>query len=282
MKTTEHAGAKLNLSLDVLRPDGKGYHDLCMIMQTVAFGDDLEIELTADGSFQIDPGRSYLPADGRNLAMKAAMAFLEGTGTGARISVTKRIPVCAGMGGGSADAAAVLRALNRLTGETRSTAELCELGLTLGSDIPYCVRGGTALAEGRGEILTDLPPLPDCHIVICKPAFSLSTPVLFGRIDQRKNRLRPDTPGLRQALSEGDLGGIARRMYNVFEDVLTPRENTIGVIKGDLLAMDALGAVMTGTGSAVFGLFDDPKAAGRAYRLLSARYPECWLTRPEA
>ncbi len=276
----EHASAKLNLSLDVLGKTPDGYHDLRMVMQSVLFGDDLEIELTHDGSFTIVPGQSYLPADGRNLAVRAAKAFLDGTGSGCSIRIIKRTPVCAGMGGGSSDAAAVLRALNRLTGAGKTAAELCAIGETVGSDVPFCVIGGTALAEGRGQRLTPLPPLPDCAIVICKPAFAISTPELFARVDSRKSRLRPDTAGLISSLEADDLPGAARRMFNVFEDVLDRRQNTIGEIKGRLLSLGAVGAAMTGTGSAVFGVFSDEDAAAAAHRELAARYRECWLTRP--
>ncbi len=276
----EHASAKLNLSLDVLRRTPDGYHDLRMVMQSVAFGDDLDIELTTDGSFTIDPGQHYLPADDRNLAVRAARLFLEGTGLGASIRTVKRTPVCAGMGGGSSDAAAVLRALNRLTAAGKTPEELCALAEKVGSDVPFCVMGGTMLAEGRGQLLTPLQPLPDCAIVICKPAFAISTPELFGRIDRRKSRLRPDTPGLTAALERGDLPGAARRMYNVFEDVLDRRQGAILSIKSRLLDLGAIGAAMTGTGSAVFGVFDSDTAAAAAHRDLSAQYRECWLTRP--
>ena len=274
------AHAKLNLALDVLGRGPDGYHDLRMVMQTVRFGDDLDVELTRDGTFSLDPGQSYLPADGKNLAMKAAELFLAGTGLGARIAVTKRIPVCAGMGGGSADAAAVLRALNDLTGRDLSVEELCDLGLRVGSDVPFCVREGAALAEGRGEKLAPLPSLPDCAIVICKPAFAIATPELFGRVDGRKSRLRPDTAGMTAALRSGDMPGVARRLYNVFEDVLDRRQQEVFVIKRALTDLGALGAAMTGSGSAVFGLFGSDDKAAAAYEALSARYKECFLTRP--
>ncbi len=280
MKITEHASAKLNLSLDVLQKTDDGYHDLRMVMQSVEFGDDLEVELTQDGSFFIAPGQSYLPADGRNLAVRAAMLFLDGTGLGARIRTVKRTPVCAGMGGGSSDAAAVLRALNKLTGGHKTPDELCAMAEQIGSDVPFCVRGGTMLAEGRGQLLTPLPPLPDCAIVVCKPAFSVSTPALFARVDGRKTRLRPDTPGILDALERGDLPGIAMRMYNVFEDVLDRRQGAVRDIKTILLEGGALGACMTGTGSAVFGIFGDPAAAKLSHEQLSRQYRECWLTRP--
>lgn len=276
----EHAPAKLNLSLDVLRKTPDGYHDLRMVMQSVAFGDDLDIELTRDGSFTIDPGQHYLPADDRNLALRAAKLFLRDTGFGASIRTVKRTPVCAGMGGGSSDAAAVLRALNKLTGAGKTPDELCALGAEIGSDVPFCVLGGTRLAEGRGQLLTPLPPLPDCAIVICKPPFAISTPELFGRIDKRKSRLRPDTAGLTASLARGDLPGAARRMFNVFEDVLDRRQGAILSIKSSLLDMGAVGAAMTGTGSAVFGVFASDGAAESAYRALAAQYRECWLTRP--
>ncbi len=276
----ERAYAKLNLSLDVLGKLPDGYHDLRMVMQTVEFGDDLELELTGDGSFHMVSGRSYLPCDDRNHAMKAARLFLAGSGMGVRIRTVKRIPVCAGMAGGSADAAAVLRGLNKLTGAGKTYEELCALGLQVGSDVPFCIRGGTALAEGRGEKLTPLPPLPDGPIVICKPAFAISTPELFGKIDARKSRIRPDTSGLLAALERQELSGVARRMYNVFEDVLTRREDEIFAIKSELLARGALGAAMTGTGSAVFGLFAEDEAAQNAQNFLAGQYRECYLTRP--
>lgn len=282
MKTTEHAPAKLNLSLDVLGKTADGYHDLRMVMTSVTFGDDLEIELTENGVFRIDPGQPYLPADERNLAVRAARLFLDGTGLGADIRTVKRTPVCAGMGGGSSDAAAVLRALNRLTGHKKSADELRRMALSLGSDVPYCVEGGTVLAEGRGELLTPIAPLPDCAIVICKPSFSISTPDLFRRIDRRKSRLRPDTAGLMAAIGDGDLPGAARRMYNVFEDVLDRSQSAVSSIKSELLNRGALGAVMTGTGSAVFGVFQAEADAQDARRALARRYHDCWLTRPAA
>lgn len=275
----ERAYAKLNLTLDVLGKKPDGYHELRMVMQSVEFGDDVEVELT-DGGFFIDPGQSYLPANERNLAYRAATLFLSGTDMGARIRVTKRIPVCAGLGGGSSDAAAVLRALNKLTGVQKTPEELRALALQLGSDVPFCVEGGTCLAEGRGELLTPAPAMPDCDVLICKPSFSIPTPELFSRIDRRRIRMRPNTAGLLDALERHDIKSVCRHMYNVFEDVLTRRQDEIFALKGELLDRGALGAVMTGTGSAVFGLFDDEAAANAAYGAMCARYSECWLTRP--
>ena len=199
---------------------------------------------------------------------------------GLSITLDKSIPVCAGLAGGSADAAAVLRGLNALAGLGLSPERLEETGAKVGSDVPYCVRGGTALAQGRGEVLTDLAPLPACHVVLCKPAFSVPTPELFARLDGVRLRRRPDTRGLISALAAGDLAGAARRMYNVFEDALPPRRAAeIQRLKTALIQQGALGASMSGTGSAVFGLFDDDGTAQRAAEALSQLCPSCFLAR---
>jgi len=215
------------------------------------------------------------------LAAKAALSFykaLERDVPGLDIGLTKRIPVCAGMAGGSTDAAAVLRALNELEGSPFTQKELARVGEAVGSDVPYCVLGCTALAEGRGEILTPLTPLPVCWVVVCKPDFAISTPELFARIDSVKVRCRPDTDGLIAALEVGDLAGVARRMYNVFEDVLPERQAArVADIKNVLIQQGALGANMSGTGPTAFGLFDDEAAARAAAALLSEQYQETFL-----
>ena len=278
------AYAKLNLTLDVIGRREDGYHDLRMVMQTVDLTDTLTLTEEEEEGVRMRTNLRYLPADNRNLAAIAAKKFWEANGCngkGLSIDLNKNIPVCAGMGGGSADAAAVLRALNEQSGLHLPVEQLAKIGEQVGSDVPYCVLGGTALAEGKGERLTPLPPLPDCHIVICKPAFSISTPELFGCIDCRKIRCRPDTEGILGALQDGDLAGVARRLYNVFEDVLTDRRGTvIGQIKGELIAHGALGAAMSGTGPTVFGLFDDQEKAKGAYAALKVQYPDTFLTRP--
>ena len=274
------ARAKLNLSLDVLarRPDG--FHDLRMVMQAAALADEVHVELREPGFFRAETNRSYIPTDERNIAVKAAKAYFEAAGidSGAYIKITKRIPVCAGMAGGSSDAAAVLRALNRRAGEPFSPRELAKIGERVGSDVPYCVLGGTALAEGRGEMLTPLAPLPRCWVVACKPDFPISTPELFAQADRVKLRRRPDTAGLVAALEAGDLGGVARRMYNVFEDVLPERRRAeIMDIKNALIQYGALGAAMSGTGPTVFGLFDRLEAAQEARACLAQRYRDTFL-----
>ena len=276
------AFAKLNLTLDVLgaRPDG--YHDLRMVMQSVSLHDTITLETGTGRGLTVETDNEFLPNDERNLAAAAALRFCEATGTdlgGLALRIEKRIPVCAGMAGGSTDAAAVLRALNQMTGVNLPAEQLAEIGARVGSDVPYCVLGGTALAEGRGERLTPLPPLPECHVVLCKPHFPVSTPELFGRIDSMKLRCRPDTAGMLEALKRQDLEGVARRLYNVFEDILPARRRAeVLSIRNALIQFGALGACMSGTGPTVFGLFDDPAAAHSAWEELSASYRDTFLT----
>ncbi len=278
------ARAKLNLSLDVLARREDGYHDLRMVMQSVQLSDRIELTETGGHDLQVQTDLRYLPNDERNLAAIACRKFQAATGwvgTGLSIQIKKKIPVCAGMAGGSSDAAAVLRALNELSGQNLSPEQLAKIGEQVGSDVPYCVLGGTALAEGRGERLTVLPSIPHCYIVICKPAFPISTPELFGCINCKKIRCRPDTEGIIAALDKGDLGGIARRLYNVFEDVLTDRRGAeIREIKSELVSAGALGAAMSGTGPTVFGIFEDEEEAKAAYQTLKGQYHDVFLTEP--
>ncbi len=274
------AHAKLNLTLDILRKREDGYHDLQMVMQSISLCDELSVTPAA-GEGAMTTNLSYLPADGRNLAQLAAAAFREATGLGGPvdISIEKNIPVCAGMGGGSSDAAAVLRAMNELTGAGLTPAQLARIGEQVGSDVPYCVLGGTAMAEGRGELLRPLPPLPHCWVAVCKPTFLVSTPQLFGRVDVRKIVRRPDTAGLVSALEAGDLIGVARRMYNVFEDVMEPRRRgEIDSIKAALIDCGALGASMSGTGPTVFGLFEEQAQAEAACARLGELYKQVFLS----
>lgn len=275
MQIQEKAYAKINISLDVAgkRPDG--YHEMVMPMQTVSLCDELSIRFEGEG-VRARSNLRYVPGDDRNLAVRAAKRYLEAIGEGQqglRIELQKSIPVGAGMGGGSADAAAVLRALNRAYDERLSREELTALAAAIGSDVAFCLIGGTMLATGRGEELSELPPLPPCTIVIVKPSFSISTPELFKKLDRAPVRIHPDTAGLVAALEQGDLPGVCRRLYNVFEDVSDRRMRSIRQIKSGLLDGGALGAVMTGTGSAVFGLFSDAEAAGRCCAAMKKEYP---------
>lgn len=280
MSGQELAYAKINLSLDVLGRREDGFHELRMVMETVDLADTLRFDHTGQG-LRVASQVRFLPTDQSNLALAAALAFEKATGRPVEpltIRMDKRIPVCAGTAGGSSDAAATLRYLNRATGAGLSLAELQRIGAAVGSDVPYCVMGGTALAEGRGERLTALPPLPRCPVVLCKPDFSISTATLFGELDRCKLRRHPDTKGLLAALEARDLQGVARRLYNVFEDVLQPRrKRTVEEIKNTLVLEGALGAAMTGTGPTVFGLFGDEQAAQGAYEVLRRDYAHTYL-----
>ena len=273
--------AKLNLSLDVLgkRPDG--YHDMKMVMQSITLSDDIAVVDNDGQGIRVSSNVGFLPTNEKNLAVAATLRFYESLGREPRsvdLSLEKSIPVCAGMAGGSSDAAAVLRALNEMEGRPYDLMELAKVGEKVGSDVPYCVLGTTALAEGRGEVLTNLPRLPHCWVVVCKPDFPVSTPELFGKIDRCKVRCRPDTDGMIRALEQGDLEGVARRMYNVFEDVLPERQRSrVRDIKNTLIQCGALGANMSGTGPTAFGLFEDETAAREAYAQLSEQYRETYL-----
>ncbi len=278
------AYAKINLTLDVLgkRPDG--YHELSMVMQSVSLADTVTISETEAAELTLSADLRFLPGADKNLAAVAARVFAAHTGVslaGLHIDLNKRIPVCAGTAGGSSDAAAVLRGLNQWFAAGVPLPLLAEWGEEVGSDVPYCVLGCTALAEGRGERLTPLPPLPPCYIVLCKPDFSVSTPELFRRIDEVRLRYHPDTAGVRQALEQGDLAGVCHRMFNVFEQVL-PNQRRLEVeeIEQTLLGAGALGACMTGTGSTVFGVFDGETAARTAYQTLKQTFPDTFFTQP--
>ena len=284
MTITEPAWAKLNLTLDILgkRPDG--YHDLRMVMQSIDLCDMVSITFKERRGITLVTNLNYLPRDNSNIAVKAAELFFQETGippVGLTIRVDKHIPVAAGMAGGSSDGAAVLRLLRRALAPELPDRALEAMALQVGSDVPYCVRGGTALAEGRGEVLTDLPALPDCFLVVCKPSFPISTPELFAQVRLRQLRCHPDTAGLSTALYNGDLSGVCRRVYNVFEDVLPERRaGVIAEIKGELLNHGALGAAMSGTGPTVFGLFREQEQARQACRALSESFRDVWTAVP--
>lgn len=265
MSIEEKAYAKLNLSLDVTGRREDGYHEMVMVMQTVSLCDELRLTLGGAG-IRARSNLHYVPNDERNLAVRAARQYLEALGRpeqGMEIELRKHIPVGAGMGGGSTDAAAVLRALERAFGQPLGRERLMELAGEIGSDVAFCLAGGTMLATGRGEKLERLPDMPGCFFVIAKPGFSISTPKLFKKLDSAPLRAHPDTAGILTALEQGSLPELCRRMYNVFEELNDRRLRSIGQLKGCLLDGGAMGAVMTGTGSAVFGVFRERAEAER-------------------
>ena len=272
------AYAKLNLTLDILGKRADGYHDLAMVMQSITLHDAVTVTLTNTPGIVCRCGT--LPGDDSNLAVKAAKAFFAETGIAPRglaIDIEKRIPMQAGMAGGSTDAAAVLHALRTLLAPELSIEQLEKIGETVGSDVPYCVRGCTALAEGRGEKLTTLKNAPRFHVVVCKPDFPLSTPTLFQRSDAVKIADRPDTEGMLQAIEDSDALGVSARVFNVFEAVLDVEEREVFATKERLLSLGAAAAAMTGSGPTVFALFTDAQTAQTAYDALKADYAQTYL-----
>lgn len=277
------AYAKLNLTLDILsrRPDG--YHEMRMLMQTISLHDEVRVALTDDEGITCAVSGADLPSDEQNLAVRAARAFFAGSGIsprGVSIALVKRIPSQAGMAGGSADAAAVLRALRALLCPSLADGALAAIAAQVGSDVPFCLRGGTQLAEGRGEMLTPLPPAPRLYAAVCKPDFSISTPALFAQSDRVALAQRPDTDAALAALRAGDAAALCACVGNVFEQVLPPdQRGQIDEIKRALLAAGARCAAMTGSGSAVFGLFDAPDPCRAACAALSDARMQTFFTR---
>lgn len=279
----EGAFAKLNLTLDVLgkRPDG--YHDLKSVMQTISIRDDVEIDVDTGKPWSLQCDAQGVPNDERNLAWKAAKVFYENTKfetTGLAIRITKRIPMEAGLGGGSADAGAVLRALNRHYGEPLSILALAELGSLVGSDVPFCTLCGTALVEGRGERLRKLPDLPDCCFVVCKPDFSSSTPELYRKLDETQIPKHPDNGAMESALLAGDLGKVAENIFNVFDPVVTQDHLELNYVKSIFNSYGSMAQQMTGSGSAVFAIVPDFEFAAVICNMLKENYPQVFIAKP--
>ena len=279
----EGAFAKLNLTLDVLGKRDDGYHDLQSVMQTISVRDDIEIDIGTGKPWCLKCDKEGIPCDERNLAWKAARVYLDTVKKdpdGIEIRITKRIPSEAGMGGGSADAAAVLRALNRHYGEPLSIGALAELGAQVGSDVPFCVICGTAMVEGRGERLRKLPDMPDCIFVICKPDFSVSTPELYKKIDETTIGKRPDNRAMESALLAGDLEKVCQNVFNVFDPVVTAEHNELNYIKSLLHQYGAAAYQMTGSGSAVFAIVSEFEIAAVLCNMLRDNYPQVFIAKP--
>lgn len=272
--------AKINLTLDVLGRRENGYHDIRMIMQTVSLF-DLIITDKTDGQITVSTNLKYLPNNNKNIAYKAAEAFFARTGIkgGAKIMIHKNIPVAAGLAGGSGNCAATLTALNMLYGLPLSDGELYEIGASLGADVPYCFKGGTQMAEGIGEILTPLPPMPDAYVLLVKPPVSVSTGAIYEQIDSAPLDIRPDTDTVISAIKNGDVQGVANNLCNVMEAVTAKMYPIIGGIKQKMLMNGALGAVMSGSGPTVFGIFDDFKKAKASADSFALQFRDVYLTR---
>ena len=279
----EGAFAKLNLTLDVLGKRDDGYHDLKSVMQTISIRDDIEIDVGTGKPWCLKCDKEGIPTDERNLAWKAAKVYLDAVKKdpeGLEIRITKRIPSEAGLGGGSADAAAVLRALNRYYGAPLSILALAELGAQVGSDVPFCTLCGTAMVEGRGERLRKLPDLPECVFVICKPDFSSSTPELYRKLDETEIAKHPDNQAMESALLAGDLGKVAENVWNVFDPVVTAEHLELNYIKSILNSYGSLAQQMTGSGSAVFGVMPNFEYAAVACNMLKDNYPQVFIAMP--
>ena len=281
----EGAFAKINLTLDVLgkRPDG--YHDLRSIMQTISLRDDVEIDVGTGKPWKLSCDKEGIPCDERNLAWKAAKVFFETLKKdpdGLEIRITKRIPSQAGLGGGSADAAAVLRALNKHYDSPYSIMALAEIGSLVGSDVPFCVVGGTCMCEGRGEKLRKLPNMPECVFVLVKPDFSASTPELYRQLDEHAIGVRPDQQAMESALYTGDLEKIADQVCNVFDPLVTADHLELNYIKSIFNTYGSMGQQMSGSGSAVFGIVKEFEYAALICNMIRDKYPNVYLSIPVA
>ena len=279
----EGAFAKLNLTLDVLdkRPDG--YHDIKSVMQTISLRDDVEIDIGTGKPWSLQCTMEGIPTDETNLAWKAAKLYFDTIGKdpdGLEIRILKRIPAQAGLGGGSADAAAVLRALNRHYNAPLSLPALAELGAQVGSDVPFCVLCGTAMVEGRGERIRKLPDMPDCIFVICKPDFPVSTPELYAKIDEKVIANRPNHQAMESALLAGDLVQVVNNVCNVFDPIVTEEHLELNYIKSVMNSYDGVGMQMTGSGSAVFAIVSEFEAAAVICNMLKSNYPGVFIAKP--
>lgn len=260
------AYAKINLGLDVVRKRDDGYHEVRMIMQTVKLFDKLTFHLLEEDEIRMKTNLGFLPVDENNLVYRA-IRLLKDTyhvDKGMEVDLFKCIPVAAGMAGGSADCAAALVGASRLFGLHLNKQKLMELGVKLGADVPYCILRGTALSEGIGEVLTPLPSIPDCHILIAKPSISVSTRFVYEHLDAGGLLEHPDIDGMVQAIRDKSLSGITDRMENVLESVTIPKYPVIQRIKDCMKAQGAMNALMSGSGPTVFGIFEREQEAVRA------------------
>ena len=265
-KISINAMAKINLGLDVLRRRENGYHDVKMIMQTVNIYDTLDFVKLQESKIVVKTDAMELPTDENNLIYKAAKLLFDKCGVteGVEITLTKRIPIAAGMAGGSTDAAAALVGVNQLFDLGLTMTELKEIGVKIGADVPYCIEGGTALSEGIGEILTKLPDAPDCFVVVAKPEISVSTKYVYEHLDAEGVETHPDIDGMIEALKESSLQGIVSRLGNVLESVTVKKHAIINTLKQCMMESGAMGSLMSGSGPTVFGIFTDVQKAQKA------------------
>ena len=266
--------AKINLGLDVVRRREDGYHEVRMIMQTIQLYDRLDIKRTQEPGIQIQTNLSFLPVNENNLIYKAAKLLMDefSITDGVSVKLDKRIPVAAGMAGGSTDATAMLIGVNRLFSLGLTKRQLMERGVQIGADVPYCIMRGTALAEGIGEALSPLPPMVKCPVLIAKPSISVSTKFVYQNLKLDDTTIHPDIDRLIDDIKAKNLHDIAAHMGNVLETVTIPNYPVIDEIKKHMLSNGAVGAMMSGSGPTVFGLFDDEDTAKKAYKAMRSSH----------
>lgn len=284
MKVTVKAFAKINLLLDICAKRNDGYHDLLMIMQSVGLYDTVSVERIKGRNIVISCDDSDVPTDERNIAYKAAEAFFEATkvrqtSRGIHIDIQKRIPHAAGLAGGSADGAAVLTALNKIYDAGLSEGALCRIGATIGADVPFCLTGGTRLAQGIGEILSPVKALRRCYIVLAKPDSGVNTGAAFAQFDEEGKQHSPDSLGMLCAVQSRDLGAIASRLENVFEQFIEVPSRIY--IKEIMRQNGALGTCMSGSGPTVYGIFEKKEEAENAVEALHSIVKDVHICMPK-
>ena len=278
-KVTVIAPAKINLSLDILGVDERGYHLLDMIMQTVSLFERVTVS-KKEKDITLSSNARYIPTDSKNVAVKAAMLFFEYTGIqgGAHIHIKKTVPIKAGMAGGSADAAGVIVGLDKIYETNLTRRQMCEIGAKAGSDVPFMIMGGTKRVQGVGEIIKPCPPMPRCHLVICMPDKGVSTPAAFANYDTLGEKTLVETDKLVAAMEENDIYGVAKYMANDLEKAAASEYTQ--PIKEELIQQGAIGSVMTGSGAAVFGVFDDEDKAKAAVEYFRSRVRSVFIAKP--
>ena len=278
-QVTVLAPAKLNLALDVVGLLPNGYHDLDMVMQTITLYERLTLRRAEEVRLHL-PG-SWVPVNEKNTAVKAARAFFRYTGLagGVEMEIEKHIPVRAGMAGGSADAAGVLVGLNALYEARLSTSELCALGAGIGADVPFALMGGTCRVQGVGDVMKALPPCPDCWFTVVMPDYGVSTPEAFAAYDKVGSSTHPDCEAQEKAIRAEDLAGVCAAAGNALEECSGARDNE--AIKTALKENGAVTALMTGSGAAVFGIFESEEAARSAAEAVRAQWPQVYVAQPD-
>ena len=283
MKVKVKAFAKINLMLDICSKRNDGYHDLFMIMQSVGIYDTVTVERKKGREIKISCNIDDIPLDNKNIAYKAAEAFFKAnrirvTSRGIHIDIIKRIPHAAGLAGGSADGAAVIVALNKLYGTDLSDAELCKIGAEIGADVPFCITGGTLLAQGIGEVLSKVKSLPKCYILLAKPDFGVNTGKAFAQFDEYGKNHSPDCLGMLCAIQRRDLNDISARLENVFEQFIEVPNRIY--MKEIMRNNGALGTCMSGSGPTVYGIFNSKEMADTAASELSVYAKDIVVTTP--